>query len=308
MSIKNKGREGETRVIRTILDIMDVEGNVDFTRHTNTNTADGGADIVLESPEGYIDKVLEIAEPPKAESSNSDNTDEGNTQSNDITSSSTTTESSNLNNADEGNTQSNSSTSNSTTTEPSNFDNTDEGNTQSNSSTSSSTTTEPSNFDNIDERNTKSSTSTSSGTTKEENLESPPSSLNESDKPASAHQKTESSNSNSADTTEADLNSNKEKSKTEKSRIDVKNTDSKIGKDGVNKFGGDIRKNPDCKNHILLGGKGLTKGAQNELKSLQEAYSESGKKIAYISNEGLSNIENHYKALNASNSDESKKE
>ncbi|UJX07956.1 hypothetical protein JHT19_13330 [Vibrio parahaemolyticus] len=65
MSNKNKGRVGETRVIRVITDIMDVEGNVDFTRHTNTNTADGGADIVLEHPEGFIDTLLEIADPRK---------------------------------------------------------------------------------------------------------------------------------------------------------------------------------------------------------------------------------------------------
>lgn len=42
----------------------------------------------------------------------------------------------------------------------------------------------------------------------------------------------------------------------------LKTLDSKLGKDTVIKFGGDVRKNPDCKNHVLLGGKALTKGAR----------------------------------------------
>lgn len=50
---------------------------------------------------------------------------------------------------------------------------------------------------------------------------------------------------------------------------------------------------------MLLGGKALTKGAQDELTSLQEAYSKDGKKIVHVTNNGLSNIESHYKALNS---------
>lgn len=204
---KNKGRVGETRVIRAITDIMDVEGNVDFTRHTNTNTADGGADIVLEHPEGFIDKLLGIAEPQETESSDSNNEDEDTTQNNE---------------------------------------------------------------------------STNSTTAAEEKLQSTPSS--DSDKPVADINKPESNNT---------------KSTTEKTRIDVKNTDSKLGKDTVIKFGGDIRKNPDCKNHVLLGGKALTKGAQDELTSLQEAYSRDGIIIVHVTNNGLSNIESHYRALNS---------
>ncbi|EPC1883893.1 hypothetical protein ACRXLJ_001842 [Vibrio cholerae] len=211
MPNKNKGRAGETRVIRVITDIMDVEGNVDFTRHTNTNTADGGADIVLEHPEGFIDTLLEIAEPQKTESSDSNNEDIDTTQNK-----------------------------------------------------------EP----------------TNSITPAEDKLQSTPSS--DSVKPVADINKPESQ-----------PESNKTKSTTEKTRIDVKNTDSKLGKDTVIKFGGDVRKNPDCKNHVLLGGKALTKGAQDELTSLQEAYSKDGKKIVYITNNGLSNIESHYKALNS---------
>lgn len=210
MSKKNKGRVGETRVIRVITDIMDVEGNVDFTRHTNTNTADSGADIVIESSEGFMDKLLEIAEPQKTESSDSNNEDKDTTQNKEPTNS----------------------------------------------------------------------------ITAEDKLQSAPSS--DSDKPVADTNKSESQ-----------PESNKTKSTTEKTRIDVKNTDSKLGKDTVVKFGGDVRKNPDCKNHVLLGGKALTKGAQDELTSLQEAYSKSGKKIVHVTNNGLSNIESHYKALNS---------
>ncbi|QDX29466.1 hypothetical protein [Dickeya poaceiphila] len=167
MSKKNKGRIGETRVIRVITDIMDVGGDVDFTRHTNTNTADSGADIVLEHPQGFVDKLETIATKSDTES------------------------------------------------------------------------TIP-------------------------NL--PPSEVI---------------------------------TNTEKTRIDVKNTDRKLGKDTVIKFGGDIRKNPDCKNHILMGGSALTKGAKDELISLQTAHSQSGKTILHITNAGLINIESHYKSLNS---------
>lgn len=177
MSKKNKGRVGETRAIRVIADIMDVEGNVDFTRHTNTNTADGGADIVLEHPQGFIDKFERIA----------DQID-----------------------------------------------------------------TEPTSQNGVDLEST---TLTNSA----------PSEL---------------------------------KNNTEKTRIDVKNTERKLGKDTVIKFGGDIRKNPDCKNHVLMGGSDLTKGAKDELISLQNAHSTSGKKILHVNNTGLTNIESHYKSLN----------
>lgn len=211
MAGRNKGRSGETRVIRVVTDIMDVEGNVDFTRHTNTNTADGGADVVLEHPEGFIDKLLEIAEPGKTEPSDSNEKAEG----------------------------------------------------------------------------TKGSDKpTNSTTPAEEKLQRTPDCDNS--KVVSDMSKLE-----------LQSESEKIKSKTEKTRIDVKNTSSKIGKDTVIKFGGDVRKNPDCRNHVLLGGEALTKGAKNELIALQEAHSKSGKKIEYITNNGLSKIESHYKALNA---------
>jgi hypothetical protein len=182
MSKKNKGRIGETRVIRVITDIMDVEGDVDFTRHTNTNTADSGADIVLEHPQGFIDKLERISTNPDTGSTTPDNIPQENIA-------------------------------------------------LTNSSPSEVITN------------------------------------------------------------------------TEKTRIDVKNTDRKLGKDTVIKFGGDIRKNPDCKNHVLMGGSDLTKGAKDELISLQSAHSQSGKKILHITNAGLVNIENHYKSLNAPETD-----
>lgn len=217
MSDKNKGRVGETRVIRAITDIMDVEGNVDFTRHTNTNTADGGADIILEHPEGFIASLLQIAEPTKTESLSSDGAVQDNSQSSDASSESAVDE----------------------------------------------------------EKQVTPTPQTNSGKSEDEN------------------------------STETSAQSNKTKSPTEKTRIDVKNTENKLGKDTVIKFGGDVRKNPDCKNHVLLGGKALTKGAREELTSLQDAHSKSGKTIEHVTNDGLTNIEGHYKALNAPEKDSS---
>ena len=45
-----------------------------------------------------------------------------------------------------------------------------------------------------------------------------------------------------------------------------------------------------------MGGKALTRGAQNEFDKLQDAHL--GKTIAHVTNDGLANIESHYKALN----------
>lgn len=81
-----------------------------------------------------------------------------------------------------------------------------------------------------------------------------------------------------------------------KTRFDFKNTKSKLGSDTVRKFGGDIRKNPDCDGHLLVGGEGLTKGGKQEFKSLIDAYGKE-KIIAYISNEGFRNIEKNYDEL-----------
>jgi hypothetical protein len=43
----NKGKNGEMRVLRLLTHIVEAVENCDITRHTNTNTADGGADLIL---------------------------------------------------------------------------------------------------------------------------------------------------------------------------------------------------------------------------------------------------------------------
>ncbi|MBE3888624.1 hypothetical protein ACEWAU_22270 [Vibrio parahaemolyticus] len=156
----NKGKDGEMRVLRLLSHIVESEENCDVTRHTNTNTADGGADLVLEHPKGLLTHLGSIA-------------------------------------------------------------------------------------------------SGSSGST-------------------------------APDLTDADR---------VKSRVDVKTTDSKISPDTVTKFGGDIRRNPDCNGHVLTGGSGLSKQAETDFKNLQLAYEEVGKTIIYIPNSGISNLEHHYLGL-----------
>ena len=157
---KNKGKVGEMRVAKLLCEISTKEENCDFTRHTNTNTADGGADLVLEHPEGFTTQLLAIAE----------------------------------------------------------------------------------------------------GTSK----------------------------------APVEL---KEEQKIVKTRIDVKATESTISPDTVEKFGGDIRKNPDCTGHMLLGGSRLSKGAQKKFEDIQAAAKEGGKTVSYISNNGLKKLEEHYQAL-----------
>ena len=154
----NKGKKGETRLIRLVCDIMDAEASTDFTRHTNTNTADGGADIVLEHPREYYDRLLYVA---------------------------------------------------------------------------------------------------------------------------SVESRSEPRTSNL--------------SVRVKTRIDNKNYNGKIDEVVVNKFGGDIRKNPDCEGHLLAGGEGLTRGGKIALKNLQSAHPK--KRIDYMNESELKKIESHYQSL-----------
>lgn len=158
----NKGKDGEMRVAKLLCEVSIKEEKCDFTRPTNTNTADGGADLVLEHPEGFEEKLMSI------------------------------------------------------------------------SSGESSSETE--------------------------------------------------ANSDAA---------------TVKTRIDVKATDGVISPDTVDKFIGDIRKNPDCKGHALVGGERMSKRANKKFEEAQEAAQEDGKFIAYIPNSGLQNLENHYESLPA---------
>ena len=57
----NKGKDGEMRVLRLLSYVVEDNDNCDITRHTNTNTADGGADLILEHPKGLLSHLNEIA-------------------------------------------------------------------------------------------------------------------------------------------------------------------------------------------------------------------------------------------------------
>jgi len=57
----NKGKDGEMRVLRVLSHIVEAVDNCDVTRHTNTNTADGGADLVLEHPKGLLSHLEQVA-------------------------------------------------------------------------------------------------------------------------------------------------------------------------------------------------------------------------------------------------------
>lgn len=93
--------------------------------------------------------------------------------------------------------------------------------------------------------------------------------------------------------------SNLDNAPTVKTRIDVKNTNSTIGPEIVKKFAGDVRRNPDCKGHILMGGKNLSELAAIDFKNIQEAQKEVGKTVMYVPNSGIATLEAHYEALPA---------
>ncbi|MBZ7405555.1 hypothetical protein FMJ25_27150 [Klebsiella grimontii] len=161
----NKGKDGEMRVLRLLSHIVEAEENCDVTRHTNTNTADGGADLILEHPQGLLPHLGAVA----------------------------------------------------------------------------------------------------SG---EDNIQLP------------------------------DLSD----AQKVKARIDVKTTENKLGPDVVKKFAGDIRRNPDCDGHVLMGGSDLSNQAKSDFKEIQDAQAEVGKTVVYIPNSGVENLERHYTALPKSSS------
>jgi hypothetical protein len=78
------------------------------------------------------------------------------------------------------------------------------------------------------------------------------------------------------------------------SRIDVKTTSSKIGKDIVDKFATDVHKHPNTTGHILMGGSNLTAPAQRAFNQHKEVFAQEDKVLAYISNEGISRLEAEY--------------
>lgn len=58
----NKGKDGEMKIVRLSTHIAESEDWFDFTRHTTTNTADMGADIILRHDEKFLEKMQEIAD------------------------------------------------------------------------------------------------------------------------------------------------------------------------------------------------------------------------------------------------------
>ncbi|NWO06606.1 MAG: hypothetical protein HLX50_13230 [Alteromonadaceae bacterium] len=162
----NKGKDGEMRALRLLSHIVETEENCDVTRHTNTNTADGGADLVLEHPQGLLPHLGNVAEG--------------------------------------------------------------------------------------------------------ESQQSP------------------------------DLS----KSPRVAARFDVKTTKNKLSPDTVKKFAGDIRRNPDCDGHVLMGGLALSNQAQSDFKDIQDAQAEVGKTVVYVPNAGIENLEQHYKALPDNSNDD----
>ena len=156
----NKGKDGEMRVLRLLSYIVEANDNCDVTRHTNTNTADGGADLILEHQKNLLPHLSEIA----------------------------------------------------------------------------------------------------LGNSEDQILD-----LQNTDRV--------------------------------KTRIDVKTTESKISPDTVKKFAGDIRRNPDCEGHVLMGGSMLSTKSKLDFKEIQKAQAEVGKTVVYISNNGVEFLENHYQTL-----------
>jgi len=78
-------------------------------------------------------------------------------------------------------------------------------------------------------------------------------------------------------------------------RVDVKTTESKLTGVTVDKFVSDVKKHPNTELHILVGGSGLTKSAEQKFESHRDALSEAGKAIVYVANEGAARLANEYK-------------
>lgn len=82
--------------------------------------------------------------------------------------------------------------------------------------------------------------------------------------------------------------------RTIESRVDVKTTQNKIQADTIDKFASDVRKHPGCTAHILIGGSNLTGPAQRKFNGYRECFSEEGKELFYISNEGINRLALEY--------------
>jgi hypothetical protein len=82
-------------------------------------------------------------------------------------------------------------------------------------------------------------------------------------------------------------------------RIDVKTTNNKITSDIVDDFAHNVKKNPNDKGQVLMGGRDLTGPAKKKFSEYQKLFVPNGKALLYISNEGLEKLEGRY-AVNPS--------
>jgi hypothetical protein len=80
----------------------------------------------------------------------------------------------------------------------------------------------------------------------------------------------------------------------EKTRIDIKTTLKKISKDTVIKFIGDTRKNPDCKNHMIIGGSDISLPAKNLLIQTNKDLKKDNKKLYYVNNKEMKTFTDYY--------------
>jgi len=77
-------------------------------------------------------------------------------------------------------------------------------------------------------------------------------------------------------------------------RVDSKNESGKLQKDVVDKFVGDIAKNPMSTGHLLAGGDDLTGPARLAFIRYSTILAEEGKVLMYISNPAIAKLEGRF--------------
>lgn len=78
-------------------------------------------------------------------------------------------------------------------------------------------------------------------------------------------------------------------------RFDIKTTEEKLAGDTVDKFVSDVKKHPNTNLHVLAGGSGLTKSAQEKFEAHRDSLKVDGKAIVYLPNQGLAKLASEYK-------------
>jgi len=77
-------------------------------------------------------------------------------------------------------------------------------------------------------------------------------------------------------------------------RVDSKNESGKLQKDVIDKFVGDIAKNPMATAHLLAGGSALTGPAHKAFVHYSEKLREDGKVLLYLSNPDITRLEDNF--------------